>query len=185
MECSGAVGSSCVPLCPTDMPQSEKAVTCARSTVATPGFPRGLGRQRRPPRGETLTAVVVMAPPFSARENKRGCSAPSNIPIVAWVQRGLRTANRPPCPAAACAAAPPLRRECLSSSPSARLVLSVTPPLPLLKPPPDHPERPARVRAIMNALTRNFPEICTMLAPEATVEQVRACCACALPASCL
>eukprot|EP00903_Cladosiphon_okamuranus_P016637 g15345.t1 len=37
---------------------------------------------------------------------------------------------------------------------------------------PDHPERPARVRAIMNAVTRNFPEVCTMLAPEATVEQV-------------
>ncbi|CAN0490980.1 unnamed protein product [Ectocarpus sp. 12 AP-2014] len=37
----------------------------------------------------------------------------------------------------------------------------------------DHPERPGRVRAIMNALTRNYPDITTMLAPEATVEQVR------------
>lgn len=50
---------------------------------------------------------------------------------------------------------------------------SVTPPLSLLELTADHPERPARVRAIMNALTRNFPEICTVLAPEATVEQVR------------
>ncbi|CAN0421016.1 unnamed protein product, partial [Ectocarpus sp. 8 AP-2014] len=37
---------------------------------------------------------------------------------------------------------------------------------------PDHPERPGRVRAIMNALTRNYPDMTTMLAPEATVEQV-------------
>ncbi|CAN0061847.1 unnamed protein product, partial [Ectocarpus sp. 13 AM-2016] len=36
----------------------------------------------------------------------------------------------------------------------------------------DHPERPGRVRAIMNALTRNYPDITTTLAPEATVEQV-------------
>ncbi|CAM9639673.1 unnamed protein product, partial [Ectocarpus sp. 12 AP-2014] len=35
-----------------------------------------------------------------------------------------------------------------------------------------HPERPGRVRAIMNALTRNYPDITTTLAPEATVEQV-------------
>lgn len=38
---------------------------------------------------------------------------------------------------------------------------------------PDHPERPGRVRAIMNALTRNYPDMRTLLAPEATVEQVR------------
>lgn len=38
---------------------------------------------------------------------------------------------------------------------------------------PDHPERPGRVRAIMNALMRNFPDTRVMLAPEAEIEQVR------------
>eukprot|EP00904_Undaria_pinnatifida_P011247 jgi/Undpi1/7252/HiC_scaffold_22.g09725.m1 len=37
---------------------------------------------------------------------------------------------------------------------------------------PDHPERPGRVRAIMNVLTREFPDFCPQLAPEATLEQV-------------
>ncbi|CAN0094791.1 unnamed protein product, partial [Laminaria digitata] len=37
---------------------------------------------------------------------------------------------------------------------------------------PDHPERPGRVRAIMNALTREFPDFDPQLAPEATLAQV-------------
>ncbi|CAN0235959.1 unnamed protein product, partial [Pylaiella littoralis] len=54
----------------------------------------------------------------------------------------------------------------------ARMTILIHHPLCELHDIPDHPERPGRVRAIMNALTRNFPDIGTALAPEATVEQV-------------
>eukprot|EP00752_Nemacystus_decipiens_P017534 g15714.t1 len=84
---------------------------------------------------------------------------------------GSSSSTLPPPPPVAAGAATGSTTSCGGTT-GKRGTILVHHPLCELHDIPDHPERPARVRAIMNALTRNYPEMCTLLAPEATVEQV-------------